>query len=247
MAARAPAGGELSVGGRQGERVRVLLVHGRRLLADVVRSTLEERGDVELVAVAADARQALAALAGGHGNGGGADLVLVDAAAGHEAALAAVRELADRLPDSRILPFGLAGGEEAVRFIEAGANGYATDGASLDELLAEARQLQREQASCAPEVAARVVERIVELSAEAEPPPLSSPGLTPRQQEVLELLADGLANKEIAGHLGISLSTVKNHVHSLLDKLAAKRRRDAVRIAYRRGLIDDFLPRRRDT
>ncbi|HMB55489.1 MAG TPA: response regulator transcription factor, partial [Thermoanaerobaculia bacterium] len=244
MVARAPAGGELSVAGREGKRVRVLLVHGRRLLGDVLRASLEERRDVELVAVAAGAGEALAALAGDNGEGRGADLVLVDAAAGCEAALAAVRELADRLPSTRILPFGLAGCDDAVRFIEAGASGYATDGASLDELLDEARRLAGERASCAPEVAARVVERIVELTAAAEPPPVTSPGLTPREQEVLELVADGLANKEIAGCLGISLSTVKNHVHSLLDKLEAKRRREAVRIAYRLGLIDDFLPRR---
>jgi DNA-binding NarL/FixJ family response regulator len=217
--------------------LRVYLVHQRRLLAEAVLPRLREEPDLEVVG-AARLEAAVVSLTGTD-----CDLVLVDGGGDGASGAETVRRLRDALPEIPILPFGLDGADAVVRCIEAGANGYVDGAASFESLVAAARAVVRGRASCTPAVASRVLERIVALSGDRRsPPPASAP--TEREREVLELVADGLANKEIAARLGISLSTVKNHVHSLLDKLGVGRRRDAVRVAYQHGLIDHYLPRR---
>jgi len=223
---------------RGGGRLRLHLVHQRNLLAEAMLPRLGEQPDLEVTGVSTASAAAVEAL-----RGGGGDLVLVDGGGDKALAVDTVRRLRDALPTLPILPFGLDGAEEVVCFIEAGASAYVAGEAGFDELLETVRAVGGGRAPCSPAVAARVLERIVALSGDERcAPPAAAP--TERERQVLGLVADGLANKEIAAYLGISLSTVKNHVHSLLDKLGVGRRRDAVRVAYQHGLIDRYLPRR---
>lgn len=228
-------------GSPAGAPIRLHVVLGRRLLAEAVRGTFEACPDLHLEAVTADGVEAARQLCSQH-----ADLVLVDASIDVESALATVRYLRDNVPRSKIVSLGVDEDGDVLRFIEAGATGYVPATASFDDMVATLRDVHRGRADCAPEVAVRVLERIVDLSRSADddhPPPPDHP-LTPREQEVLELLADGLANKEIAARLDIALSTVKNHVHNLLEKLGVGRRREAVKVAFELGLIERCLPRR---
>lgn len=227
--------------------VRLLLVEGPRLRAEVMRSCLAAEPGIEVVGE--EGGEAAGGEGGGFGIGASrlaaVDVVVVDAACDPEAACAAVRELGDRMPGLDVVAIGLEDAAEVVRFVEAGARGYLLRGARLNELVETVKEVHAGRTPCEPTVAAQVLERLAHLAAESGcGPPAAQTSLSAREVEVLEMVADGLSNKEIAAGLGLALSTVKNHVHNLLGKLDVGRRRDAVRVAYQQGLIDRYLPLR---
>ena len=230
-----------------GSPIRVSLVAASRLAEQAVAGLLATRPGVAVAGSARgfeEARRELGTLA--------VDVVLIEPA-GDETALSEalewIRELAERRRELKLLPQGLDGERQVVRFLEAGAAGYALKSDSADRVLAAIEGAARGRAACAPRVAALVFARLAELSRgrgyglPASGLPAASRRVGPerlsrREAEVLALLARGLRNKEIAYRLGIALSTAGNHVHKIFRKLGVRRRRDAVRHAYRRGLLD---------
>lgn len=169
------------------------------------------------------------------------DVVLIDAQLDGEAAKARVKEMGETWREARIIVHGLHREDErVVDFVEAGALGYALSGTSPDELFELIRAVHEGLTFCSPRVMTSIVERISKL-AQDEPWPPSPPAepLTPREREILGLMARGLANKEIGRSLRVTVQTVKNHVHNVLKKLGARRRRDAVRLGYELGLLGD--------
>jgi DNA-binding NarL/FixJ family response regulator len=112
-------------------------------------------------------------------------------------------------------------------------------GSSPEQLVAVIAAARQGLATCAPRIVGLVVERIAALSRVAAPPRAAAEieALTPRERETLILLAEGLTNKEAARRLRITVQTVKNHVHRILEKLRVHRRRDAVRLAYELGIL----------
>jgi len=230
----------MSGGSDSGGAIRLFLVHGPRLRREALAGWLRACEGFRLVGTAAAAELALDLP-----DVRRADLVLVDAGDGPSEARRTIERLREERPELKIFVVGLDRDPEvAVRFVEAGAVGWVERGASREELSAALRALHAECTRAAPGVVARVLERIEALSRArpASPEPIAE--LTERQQEVLELVAAGLTNKEIAGRLGLAAATVKNHVHSILRKLRATRRADAVRRAYLGGLVADYRPRR---
>jgi DNA-binding NarL/FixJ family response regulator len=134
------------------------------------------------------------------------------------AADATARVIAVAVPDTD---------EEVVAYAEAGAAGIVGLDAPLDELVACVRSAARGELACSPRVAAILLRRVHAVACgEARPGP-AAPPLTARQQQILELIGHGLSNKEIALRLCIEVSTVKNHVHQILDKLGVQSRADA--------------------
>lgn len=129
--------------------------------------------------------------------------------------------------------------EEVVRYIEAGAKGYIRQTDSLDELLTTIQYMFRGEAKISPELAQALMARLWELANRINRNPpfrtaLSS--LTPREDEILQLLEQGLSNHEIAELLSIEVGTVKNHVHNILEKLGVSNRKQAAeQIAEERG------------
>ena len=119
-----------------------------------------------------------------------------------------------------------SGDAQARRAIKAGAQGYLLKNLLHKELLQTIRAVHAGRKAVAAEVAAQVAEHTGEE------------GLTPKEVEVLRLIASGNANKEIAARLSVSEETVKSRVKSILDKLGANDRTHAVTIALRRGIID---------
>jgi DNA-binding NarL/FixJ family response regulator len=105
---------------------------------------------------------------------------------------------------------------------ETGVAGYVTRDASMDEVVATLLAVARGELACPPAIAASLFRHVGTLSARrGEPAP---DVLTPREREIVELIEQGLSNKEISRRLSIGLSTVKNHVHNLLEKLHVPRR-----------------------
>jgi len=218
--------------------IRIFLLHRYRLLLEALIRTLRRYRRVSVVGFTSDCAEAVREL-----RARDVDLVLVDADPDRSRLIPMIRELKEALPSLRVLALGVDGEREILECVEAGASGYVPREASLEKLLEIIRMVHHGAALCPPEVAASVFARMAELSREerdlssrAAPP---DPHLTPREREVLRLIAKGLRNKEIAQQLGIALSTVKNHVHVVLEKLRARHRREAIRQAYEMGFLED--------
>lgn len=149
------------------------------------------------------------------------DLVIIDAS--RSATLAAARLLARVAPGIRIIGFGIGGHDEALAGAEAGITAFVGQEGSVADIREAALRALRGEAVCSPELTAKLLARLAALSIGA-PIAEALPALTGREQEIAQLVGDGLSNKEIAHRLGISPATVKNHVHTILDKLDVTRR-----------------------
>jgi DNA-binding NarL/FixJ family response regulator len=218
--------------------VRVFVLWQYRMLGEALAHALGERTDITLVGASGDPREVQERLARDP-----ADVLLLDASVRPERAVELTGDLQRRLPDLRVMPFGLSRVADVLPFFEAGATGYLPGDASLEETAAAVADGDGDGAVWPLELAAELAARVEELSGmsgrgRAEPTEPPADPLSPREREVLALIARGLANKEIAGALGIRSATVKNHVHSLLTKLRVKRRSEAVRAAFERGLLE---------
>ena len=221
--------------------IRIFLVLGYRLLADAIAASFKNQNSVTLVGTASENDDLLESL-----EASPVDILLIDSSLGREQALEIVREMSEKLPDLKILPLGLEKRKDIVEFIEAGTRGYIAREASFEELLGTIESVAREEAPCSPQVAASVFARVVELAQRRKQRRQRrlprGVRLTRREQEVLEWVAAGLQNKEIGERLGITLPTVKNHVHKILEKFQVKRRQDAIQLAYDHQLLGEKPP-----
>jgi DNA-binding NarL/FixJ family response regulator len=161
------------------------------------------------------------------------DVVLVRNNLPNNGALQLIQALQDDDSAVQVLVIGVAEQEEVIlRFIEAGAAGYVLSEDSVTGLVDNIRAAAQGKALVSPEMAGALMSRITELT-DARPIPEyryrldQVADLTPREQEVLELIGAGLSNREIADRLVIEVGTVKNHVHSILQKLDVSDRDDA--------------------
>jgi DNA-binding NarL/FixJ family response regulator len=204
--------------------MKVAVSSRERMLREVLEASLTGREGLEVVPR----------------DDGAVDVLLVDVGCDPAAALARTWEARDRWPQAKLIAVGLEREDERlVDLIEAGAGGYVLEGSSPEDLVAAVRAAQQGLAPCSPRVVTLVLDRIAALSRHVEPAPCAADvePLTLREREILGLLAAGLGNKEVARRLRITVQTVKNHVHRILEKLRVHRRRDAVRLAYDLGLL----------
>jgi DNA-binding NarL/FixJ family response regulator len=201
----------------------------RLLLADdhfVVRSGLAAslllEDDMEIAAEAGDANEAVSAF-----EIHAPDVVLMDLQMGRTSGIDAVAEICKNHPAARILVFSsFARDEDVYRAIRAGALGYLQKTAPREDLLEAIREVAKGNRYLAREIAQRLADR------------LNRPEPSPREREVLSLIAKGRSNKEAAADLGLSEETVKRHVSNLMAKLGVQDRTQAVTEALRRGLIE---------
>jgi len=154
------------------------------------------------------------------------DLTLMDLRMPHLDGIAATRVIREEFPEARILMLTTYDGDEEIhQALTAGASGYVLKNSTRESLIPALRAVAAGQPWIPKEVASRLEER--KLFEE----------LTPRELEVLQQLAKGLANKEIADAFGISEYTVKGHLKSILGKLHVADRTEAVTAALQRGII----------
>ena len=136
-----------------------------------------------------------------------------------------LKDLAERT-DLPLVAFGVADTDaDVLECIEAGAVGYVLRDATLEELAETAERTLRDEPLVSPHVIATLMRRVAALSANGSR--RASEDLTSREREVVALIEKGLSNKEIAEQLSIAVTTVKNHVHSILEKLKVQRRGEA--------------------
>jgi DNA-binding NarL/FixJ family response regulator len=160
------------------------------------------------------------------------DVVLLDVAA--EERVPAIAALVHAIPDVRVVAFAVPETEDdIIACAEAGVAACVTREASFDELVATIERVGSGESLCSPQVAAILLRRVAALAAERVGDPATS--LTHRELEILELIDEGLSNKQIAQRLRIEMPTVKNHVHNLLEKLGVKSRHEAAALMRERN------------
>lgn len=207
--------------------IRVLLADDHTLFRRGLASLLAEQPDLEVVGEAASGEEAIE-----RARELMPDVVLMDVRMPGLGGLEATRRLKDEMPYVKILILTVSEDEEDLfAAMKSGAQGYLLKNIDPDDLVTAIRQAERGEAPLAPSMAAKILR---EFSGTA---PRPGPTLTPRERQVLELVARGDANKEIARHLQISENTVKNHLRNILEKLHLQNRVQAVMYALREGLI----------
>jgi DNA-binding NarL/FixJ family response regulator len=204
--------------------IRVLLVNSINLISNIMAAVMEEEADMQVVGQATSVTEALSLAAN-------ADIVLTSSQLPNGGALRLTQAIAENHVSARVLILGLAESkEEVIQYVQAGAAGYVPQDDSVHDLLHRIRVAYEEEALISPQIAAALMSRIAELSQLATEIKAEVGGteeLTPREREILELIGQGLTNQQIADRLVIEVGTVKNHVHSILQKLDASSRHDA--------------------
>jgi two-component system, NarL family, nitrate/nitrite response regulator NarL len=198
-------------------RTSVLIVCEVRLYRDGLRRSLDQRSTTEVVGTAGTADEAVTQV-----EVHCPEVVLLDM--GLSGATELIGELLERAPRIKVVALGIVEEPDAVlECVEAGAAAYVARDASLEDLSAALDAAGRGEVLCSPEIAGWLFRRVAALAGE-RPPQAEVAALTQREREILALIDEGLSNKEIARRLRVKLSTVKNHVHHILEKLGVSGR-----------------------
>jgi len=208
--------------------IRVLLINETPLTCSAITSVLEEEADMTVVGCAHSPAEAVVLSAG-------CDVALVSTGLGHARALELVYLLKEATPRAQVLVLGLTESREQVlQFVQAGVTGYILAEDSVEDMVARIRSACEGHALVSPKIAGALMRRLGELARQASRPAATmgtngdaGKDLTPRELEILALIAEGMSNRQIAGELVIEVGTVKNHVHNVLQKLEVNSREDA--------------------
>ncbi|MDQ3823535.1 MAG: response regulator transcription factor [Actinomycetota bacterium] len=213
-------------------RVRVLLVDDDDLMRAGLRAVLSSDETIEVVGEASDGREAVeeARVSRPH-------VVLMDVRMPNLDGIHATRELLEGAPEARVVIVTTFEDEDYVfGALGAGASGFLLKRTRPEELIAAIHTVAAGDALLSPSVTRRVIDRMARQPAPGVPPSRLLEQLTPRERDVLELIARGLSNAEIAAELVVEESTVKTHVKRILAKLRLRDRVQAVIFAYESGL-----------
>lgn len=237
------------------KKIRVLLADDHALLREGLAGIIAAQSDMDVVGEAADGLEAVVKTRDLK-----PDLVLMDIHMPVCDGLEATRQIKEELPGTTIVILTVRDDEEQLfEAIKCGAQGYLLKSIRSQEMLDKLHEAINGGAAISPHLAGRMLEEFRRLSQTAPYtlPGLSRPGpagpsttpdpanntaaaeelLTQREQEVLGFVAQGMADKEIAAHLCISLHTVKSHLRNILSKLHVSSRREAARLARDRGIL----------
>jgi DNA-binding NarL/FixJ family response regulator len=214
--------------------VRVLVVDDQALVREGLMTLLDAVPDITPVAAAADGEEAVV-LSARHRP----DVVLMDLRMPRLDGVEATRRIREAQPETEIVVLTTHADDDSILdALRAGARGYLTKDAGITEISRAVQAAADHQALLDPVVQARLI-----AAAGAGPRPAPAPAslpddLTPREAEVLSLIARGLSNAEIAVTLVVSEATVKTHINHLFAKIGARDRAQAVHYAYTHGLAD---------
>jgi DNA-binding NarL/FixJ family response regulator len=217
------------------DSVSVLIADDQALVRAGFRSILEAQPGIKVVGEAADGRDAVALAR--HRQ---PDVVLMDIQMPDLDGLEATRRIVESVdPDHPIAVLMLTTfdiNEYVYEALRAGASGFLLKDVMPEDLIAAVRVVAAGDGLIAPTITKRLIEHFARMAPPSAPPP-GLDELTPRELEVLTLVARGLSNGEIAAELVISDATVKTHVKRVLSKLGARDRVQAVVVAYEAGLV----------
>jgi DNA-binding NarL/FixJ family response regulator len=215
-------------GSAAGDRIRLVLADDHRMLRDGLRLSMEDAG-FEVVGEAGDGEEAARLVAAVR-----PDVVLMDVTMPLLDGIEATRLIHQRNPRTQVIMLTMHGdGDVMARAIQAGAVGYLVKDCATEEIVAAVRMAADGSGTLSRELATSMLAEVQRTSRA----PASEVVISPREEEVLQLVADGLSLPEVAAALFISAKTVKNHLGSIYEKLDARDRTQAVLRAVRMGIV----------
>lgn len=216
------------------QKITVLIADDHTIVRRGLRSLLQTENDIEVVGEAETGRQAVQLAVALK-----PDVVLMDIAMPMLSGLEATRQIARQAPFSRVLILSSYNDDEYVHEVtEAGGAGYLLKQADFTDVVRAIREAKKGNAFFSPAISRRLTERYRETVVGGVLVKKRTDLLTSRELEVLQLIAEGESNKQIAGELGISVKTVERHRQRLMDKLAIHDVAGLTRYAISRGLVE---------
>ncbi len=216
------------------EPIRVVVVDDQELFRRGFIMLVAAEDDIEVVGEASDGDEAAEMAAATV-----PDVVLIDVRMPKRSGIEACRTIKQVAPSAKIVMLTMSDDEvDLYDAIYNGASGYLLKDASIDQVAQAIRLVADGQSLISPSMAAKLLEEFKTISRVGAKPDAIVPKLTDRELEVLNLVAHGLNNREIARDLFISENTVKNHVRNILEKLQLHSRMEAVMYAVREKLLD---------
>ncbi len=216
------------------ESVRVFILAENRLLREALTRIFSKKSDIQVVGASAFSPDIV-----GQISNTAPDVLLSDSAAVTLSELRLVAEVRAAIPDLKVVMVGMdADRETFLRAVRDGIVGFVLKDASAMEVAAAVRSVSNGEAVCPPSLCLTLFERVANQNA----PPASfvirhNLGLTRREQQLVQMIGNGLTNKEIAMQLNLSEQTVKNHVHRMLRKVGATNRFGAVELCRMPGAV----------
>ncbi|MDX2216054.1 MAG: response regulator transcription factor [Oculatellaceae cyanobacterium bins.114] len=214
--------------------IRIVLVDDQAIIREGLRSLLEAKGDLQVVAEAENGQVAIAQVESLYATQQPPDVVLMDVRMPVMDGVAATRTICDRFPATKVLVLTTFDDDDYIgRAMRCGATGYLLKDTPSDELAIAIRGVARGYTQMGP----GLLQKLIAQTPVTEPVPIPTPlppelaSLTPREQEVLNLIAAGASNREIAQALFISERTVKAHITSILSRLNLRDRTQAAILA----------------
>ncbi|HEX9889831.1 MAG TPA: response regulator transcription factor [Nitriliruptorales bacterium] len=217
------------------DTIRLVIADDHELFRRGLRMVLEDEADIEVVGEAGDGATATELV-----REEVPDVVVMDVRMPGLSGIEATRQIKEELPHTKILMLTISDEEDDLyQAIKAGANGYLLKEISIDEIGNAVRSVHGGQSLISPSMASKLLNEFASMiKKEEEKQQVPAPRLTPREMEVLQHVAKGMNNREIAKTLFISENTVKNHVRNILEKLHLHSRMEAVVYAVREKLLE---------
>jgi DNA-binding NarL/FixJ family response regulator len=212
-------------------KTRILLADDHEVVREGLRLVLDSAPDLEVVAQAGDGAEAVATALSTD-----VDLAVLDVTMPRMTGLQAARELAKQKPDLKVLILSMHDNEQYFfEALKAGASGYVLKSAANRDLIEACRATMRGEPFLYPAAVKALVRDYLERASRGEATPEDP--LSPRELEVVKLIAEGLTSEEIGEQLFISKKTVDRHRENVLEKLGMRNRVELTRYAIRRGLV----------
>lgn len=216
------------------QEIRLMIVDFNHFFRECLAHVLNEHEGLIVVSLSGDAEDAMVKLRANN-----PDLVLVNFHLPDNSAFSLISRISTEMPDIKVVAFGMDDSGQTIRAcVEAGSSGYILNNASVSDLIKVVQAVHQGETVCSPQVAYSMFERVKELSRSLHNwRTMVSCDLTTRELEVLELVTEGLNNRQIADHLFVSRHTIKSHIHNILDKTQVRNRSELVRFAMEKRLV----------
>jgi DNA-binding NarL/FixJ family response regulator len=218
------------------ENVQVFILAENRLLREALARILSKKSDIRVVGASAFSPDVVAQI-----SSAGPDVLLSDSAAVALSDLRLISEVRAAIPGLKVVMIGMeADPETFLRAVRDGIVGFVLKDASAMEVAAAVRSVANHEAVCPPSLCMALFERVASQNQNAHSASFvirHNLGLTRREQQLVQMISNGLTNKEIASQLNLSEQTVKNHIHRMLRKLGAADRLGAVELCRMPGAV----------